>query len=565
MYSNKRNGFSVLDLLVKIIFACIFIFILIWLFNKKVPNMTPFYSNVFRENIKYMQDAGEAYFTDDKMPKEVGQEVKITLSEMFDKKLILPFVDEDGNSCNQYNSYVSVKKLDEGYELKTNLVCNKQSDYIVKLLGCHTYCKDASCAKTCSIEKITQYEYRKLVNGSKTTYSCSSGYSLDGKYCYKTVLKDSKPAESTRTVTKPAEADYSAATTVQLDTIVKTTKSYTDALKNKSYTDALKETKKTYTDALKETKKTSVDPIVTTREGTKPCTKYKTEKKCETIYKTVSYQCNCTSQVGPTGKTETVCSTCYKTVPEEKCQNVQVPYDATCPTTETVYCCPSGTTQEGSGTSIKCYKTTTTYSCPSGYTSEGSGSSLKCYKTTTTYSCPSGYKTEGSGSSLKCYKETTTYSCPSGYTKEGSGSSLKCYKYTYSCPSGYTKEGSGSSLKCYKEVKTYSCPSEANSQTGSGATLKCYKVTQGSVRYYCENGWTLNGQTCSKKVTEKSCESGYKLEGDKCNKYDTDKVKATAHTSSTSYYTYKWSEESSLSGWEKTGKTKTVDGEEVCK
>ena len=136
MYSNdNRNGFSILDLIVKIIFAGLFIFILVWLFNKKVPNMKPFYSNVFRENIKYMQDAGEAYFTDDKMPKEVGQEVKITLSEMFDKKLVLPFVDEDGNSCNQYNSYVSVKKLDEGYELKTNLVCNNQSDYLIKILA----------------------------------------------------------------------------------------------------------------------------------------------------------------------------------------------------------------------------------------------------------------------------------------------------------------------------------------------------------------------------------------------------------------------------------------------
>ena len=56
MYSNdKRNGFSILDIIVKIILFGLFIFILVWLFNKKVPNMTPFYSNVFRENIKYMQ------------------------------------------------------------------------------------------------------------------------------------------------------------------------------------------------------------------------------------------------------------------------------------------------------------------------------------------------------------------------------------------------------------------------------------------------------------------------------------------------------------------------------
>ena len=140
MYSNeRRSGFSIADLLVKIIFAALFIFILIWLFEKKVPNMTPFYSNVFRENIKYMQEAGESYFTDDKMPKNIGESTKISLGEMFDKRLLLPFVDENGHSCNQYDSYVSVTKTDIGYELKTNLVCNNESNFTIKILGCHTY------------------------------------------------------------------------------------------------------------------------------------------------------------------------------------------------------------------------------------------------------------------------------------------------------------------------------------------------------------------------------------------------------------------------------------------
>jgi len=31
MYSNDKKGFSILDLLVKIIFAALFIFILIWI------------------------------------------------------------------------------------------------------------------------------------------------------------------------------------------------------------------------------------------------------------------------------------------------------------------------------------------------------------------------------------------------------------------------------------------------------------------------------------------------------------------------------------------------------
>jgi hypothetical protein len=128
MYSNNsKKGFSILDLIVKIIFAGLFIFILIWLFQKKVPNMKPFYSNVFRENIKYMQEAGENYFTDDRMPSEIGESKKLSLKEMIDSNLILPFVDEDGKECNTEESYVSITKLEEGYELKTNLVCPKET------------------------------------------------------------------------------------------------------------------------------------------------------------------------------------------------------------------------------------------------------------------------------------------------------------------------------------------------------------------------------------------------------------------------------------------------------
>ena len=188
MYSNDKKGFSILDIIVKMILFGLFIFILVWLFNKKVPNMAPFYSNVFRENIKYMQEAAESYFTDDKMPKEVGDEVKMTLSEMLDKKLLLPFVDKDGNSCDLNNSYVTItKQPDESWILKTNLECGSEKDYTIKVLGCHNYCKDNNCEKVCKIEKLTSYQYKKQVTTTKTKYSCKSGYTLNGSKCSKNV------------------------------------------------------------------------------------------------------------------------------------------------------------------------------------------------------------------------------------------------------------------------------------------------------------------------------------------------------------------------------------------
>ena len=525
MYSNERNsGFSVLDLLVKIIFAALFIFILVWLFQKKVPNMAPFYSNVFRENIKYMQEAGEAYFTDEKMPQEVGGTSKITLSEMFDKKLILPFVDEDGNSCNQYDSYVSITKTELGYELKTNLVCNNESDYTIKILGCHTYCETGNCIPTekkCTTEEITKFQYKKLVSKTSTKYSCPSGYKRSGKYCYKTVVVDTESAEKTKvskkTLTMTAKLVVEEGTKTRLSTI-KT--ELADSTK-KVYVDAIKTTTSGSTTTEKEayscTKtKTEKEAYTCTKTKTEKvaydCTKTKTEKQCTTTNKKEYYSCNCTTKyVG--GVLKETCDTCYKTVPVQTCKDVQKEYTDTC------------------------------------YREEQKTYNDTCYRDKEVKYTDTCYRDKEVTTPGK-----TTYSCPAIATHStGSGSSLKCYYYE-TVDNGYA----------------YSCPSNANYSTGSGSNLKCYKVTSGDYYYTCsDKSYTLGSDNvCRKTVygsyTEYECDKGYELDGKVCKKYDTKKIKATAKKTTSKSYTYKWSTKSSLSGWTKTGKIKIVEGETKC-
>ena len=543
MYSNERGSrFSLLDIVVKLIFAALFIFILVWLFQKNVPNMAPFYSNVFRENIKYMQEGGESYFTDDKLPKEIGQSNRISLADMFDKKLVLPFVDEDGNSCNQYDSYVSVTKTDNGYELKTNLVCNKESNYTIKILGCHNYCKDALCSKTCSVEQITEYKYKKL--STVTTYKCPSGYKKDGKYCVKSRITDTKSAIKTSTSTRvdviDADKVYDSGKKTEVDAIKvknddKYERVYINPIKEvsegtttrtKVYVDPIKSTTSGNTTTKKEAY--SCQKTKTVRESYN-CTKYKTEKQCTTKYKQESYKCEC-STVIVGGVSQTRCNTCYKSVPYQSCSEVSKSYTDTCyrdvTKTYTDTCYRDVTTSTPGST---------TYRCPSNAEgSEGSGANLRCYyyKTTTT-----------SGS--------TTYRCPDKADgSSGSGSNLKCY-YLEKVSGGYS----------------YKCTSKANYSTGSGKNLRCYVVTNGSYHYECsEKGYKLDGKTCKKTIKEtsttKKCDSGYKLEGDKCNKYSTSKINATKTTSKKTIY--KWSKSESLSGWTRTGETRTVQGEEKC-
>ena len=457
MYSNEKKGFSILDIIVKMILFGLFIFILVWLFNKKVPNMAPFYSNVFRENIKYMQEAAESYFTDDKMPQEVGDEVKMTLSEMLDKKLLLPFVDKDGKACDLNNSYVTItKQPDESWILKTNLECGSEKDYTIKVLGCHNYCKDNNCEKVCKIEKLTSYQYKKQVTTTKTKYSCKSGYTLNGKYCYKTVLVDTQSAE-----------------------------------------------------------KTIVD---------------------------------------------------YKTYTED----ASVRYS---------YSCPSGYTQEGSGSNMKCYKNVTTYSCPSGYTQEGSGSSMKCYKnktTCSTYTVSQPYDCNCTGrwsggqyitSCSTCYKDVVKETCSTNksYTDRLSSTTKSYTDRNSSTSKSYTDRLSSTS-KSYTDRLS----STSKSYTDRIATTtKSYTNKLTNKSYYCkDNTWTLSGTKCTKTVKETSikyeCPSDYKLEGTVCKKYRNDKVVATAEKITSKSWKYTWSTKTSLEGWTRTGKTKTVNGKEIC-
>ena len=410
MYSNDKKGFSILDIIVKMILFGLFIFILVWLFNKKVPNMAPFYSNVFRENIKYMQEAAESYFTDDKMPKEVGDEVKMTLSEMLDKKLLLPFVDKDGNSCDLNNSYVTItKQPDESWILKTNLECGSEKDYTIKVLGCHNYCKDNNCEKVCKIEKLTSYQYKKQVTTTKTKYSCKSGYTLNGKYCYKTVLVDTQSAEKTI-------VDY---------------KTYTeDASVRYSYS----------------------CPSGYTQEGSGSSMKcYKNKTTCSTYTVSQPYDCNCTGRWSG-GQYITSCSTCYKDVVKETC------------------------------------------------------------------------------STNKSYTDriaTTTKS----YTDRNSSTSKSYTDRLSSTSKSYTDRLSSTNKSYTDRIAT---------------TTKSYTNKLTNKSYYCkDNTWTLSGTKCTKTVKQTSikyeCPSDYKLEGTVCKKYRTDKVTANAEKVTSKSWKYTWS------------------------
>ena len=119
MYEEKtyKVGINWVDIIVKIVLIILFILLLLWIIPN--PQIDTFYDRVFNENIQTMKEAARNYYTVDRLPKNIGESTSITLQEMINSKMVLPFVDKDNNTCNTTNSFVQVTKTGENeYVLK---------------------------------------------------------------------------------------------------------------------------------------------------------------------------------------------------------------------------------------------------------------------------------------------------------------------------------------------------------------------------------------------------------------------------------------------------------------
>jgi len=175
MYTEQTN-FSIKNVIIQFLFVALFIFILIWLFplksdlNKAIESientdLTVLTDRIFNENIISMKDAAKSYYTTPRLPKNVGDKVKMTLGEMLEKKIILPFTDKNGKTCSLTESYVEITKYDEEYIMKVNLKCGEEENYLLVYMGCYDYCSTTLCEKnTSDVKSPTIYSSQKVEN-----------------------------------------------------------------------------------------------------------------------------------------------------------------------------------------------------------------------------------------------------------------------------------------------------------------------------------------------------------------------------------------------------------------
>lgn len=162
MYTEEyeQKGFPFRDFLLKLILIIIFVFLLIWLLPKFISptvvnkttagesvDISPLTSQIFADNLERMKEAAISYYTDERLPQEVGDSDTMTLSDMIGKKLIVALIDKNNKACDVEKSYVKITKLDDEYILKVNLKDSEKEDYILVHLGCYTYCDSYVCEK----------------------------------------------------------------------------------------------------------------------------------------------------------------------------------------------------------------------------------------------------------------------------------------------------------------------------------------------------------------------------------------------------------------------------------
>jgi len=142
------RSFSMKEKLLKVLFIIILIFVSTLIFPNKSEfeeKLDPLYQNTFNKNVKLMKDAAKKYFNSSRLSNKVGETVFLTLGDMLDKQLIIPFVDSQNNQCDYEHSYIEITKIDDEHYLKINLQCPDKSDYIIVNMGCYNYCDTTFC------------------------------------------------------------------------------------------------------------------------------------------------------------------------------------------------------------------------------------------------------------------------------------------------------------------------------------------------------------------------------------------------------------------------------------
>lgn len=182
MYTEdyRKEDFPYRKFYLKLILIVIVVALLVCLVASKIrknnnSNIEPDgeINEVFSENLEKMKVKALEYFTENNVPKEIGDSVKLTLEQMISNKLTTPIKDKDQKLCNNKGSYIKLTKKENEYQLKVNLKCSDEEDYLILHLNnqnCNgTYLCEIKDDDSTEIEQVTDNDNQvdeNIVNSS---------------------------------------------------------------------------------------------------------------------------------------------------------------------------------------------------------------------------------------------------------------------------------------------------------------------------------------------------------------------------------------------------------------
>lgn len=190
-----------ISLFIKVAVVVVLIIMFVWLISllgKRNKN------NNTSEKINLIKEAGEKYFTEERLPELNVLSKKVTLNELYNEKLLDTIKDKKGKACNGNKSYIVLTRYNDSYNMEIYLKCSRTEEKVTIVMRQYKYCKYTICEKDSNkkneIVNPTQDNYKYIKPGYFTEWSNFTSWSTDKVEASDTVKVETKTQTTTKTV-----------------------------------------------------------------------------------------------------------------------------------------------------------------------------------------------------------------------------------------------------------------------------------------------------------------------------------------------------------------------------
>ena len=182
---------------------------------------------VFSDNLEKLKVEALNYYNESNIPKEIRKSTELTLDQMIEKKLLASIKDRNNKLCNGKKSFIKLTKKENEYQLKVNLSCDKEKDYMILHLNKNTYCTDTYLCEN----KVNNIEEDNVSTDSEKESENSYEYTSNPSNKVKKATKKSN-SKKTKRIRKTKIIKTNKGTITITDTTIKYKYEY---VKNSSY------------------------------------------------------------------------------------------------------------------------------------------------------------------------------------------------------------------------------------------------------------------------------------------------------------------------------------------